>query len=92
MLYFLGICIGRLVVVGAVVDLSINCQGSVTLSILGLDGAYADRTFCSSSPLVYVVYAWKMALLCVGCYLSYKTRNLDAAFAESKSLVVVMYE
>ncbi len=63
----------------------------VTISVVGSDSALAQRTVCSASPVSIGLYVWKGLMLLGGCVLSFVTRNVDPAFAESKSLVFMMY-
>jgi len=36
--------------------------------------------------------AWKVILVLIGCYLSWTTRNVDSAFAESKYIMLAIYQ
>ncbi len=65
--------------------------GAETFSQLGLDGALAERTLCTSSGWLWAEFAFKATLLLAGCVLSFKTRNVDPSFSESRALMLIMY-
>jgi hypothetical protein len=55
-------------------------------------GALVQHTTCRTSNALYAIFAWKSFLILAGCILSWITRNLDPAFAESKALVLMLYQ
>ena len=64
----------------------------VTTSV-GAQGEYVEHTVCSTTTAAFSIISvcFKAILICWGCVLAWKTRNVHGAFAESKALMVTMY-
>jgi hypothetical protein len=59
----------------------------------GAQGEYVERTLCASSTSTFSILAilYKGIIVVWGCVLAWKTRNIHGAFAESKALMLTMY-
>ncbi|GMI47717.1 hypothetical protein TrCOL_g6427 [Triparma columacea] len=57
-------------------------------------GRFITRTVCKSdtSEWALLTMAYKVVLVLIGCYLSWTTRNVDSAFAESKYIMLAIYQ
>ncbi|GMH56450.1 hypothetical protein TrRE_jg10491 [Triparma retinervis] len=57
-------------------------------------GRFLTQTVCKSSTSEWALLtmAYKVVLVIIGCYLSWTTRNVDSAFAESKYIMLAIYQ
>jgi gamma-aminobutyric acid type B receptor len=57
-------------------------------------GRYIDVKICKSDTGEWhlLTMAYKVVLVFIGCYLSWTTRNVDNAFAESKYIMLAIYQ
>ncbi|GMH53283.1 hypothetical protein TL16_g01415 [Triparma laevis f. inornata] len=55
---------------------------------------FITTTICKSDTGEWhlLTMAWKVVLVVIGCYLSWTTRNVDNAFAESKYIMLAIYQ
>ncbi|GMH84901.1 hypothetical protein TrST_g12797 [Triparma strigata] len=55
---------------------------------------FITTTICKSDTGEWhlLTMAWKVVLVIIGCYLSWTTRNVDNAFAESKYIMLAIYQ
>ena len=59
----------------------------------GAQGEYVERTLCASTSSIFSIISilYKGIIVLWGCVLAWKTRNIHGAFAESKALMLTMY-
>jgi hypothetical protein len=60
----------------------------------GPQGEWVETVVCGSETAVFAIAAigFKALLIVWGCVLAWKTRNVHGAFAESKQIMMVMYQ
>ena len=54
---------------------------------------FVDHIVCSteSNGTTVTLLVWRALLVCAGCVLAFRTRNMEAKYAESKGLLIAMY-